>query len=293
MRSLLENKRFVIAISVLALGVLVLLSRGLHDIPFRKGQSFAQDSDRLRTVPIQIVNAITEIPIMAQISMWVVALCILLLIGLFMNAEWRKRLIRIAIRVGLTYWALFIVLKQYREMLIEMGVDVNALNASVTTSTSTGETPPAFASPQTMIIASYIVSFLVAVLMIVLARKAYILWNEFKTSDAQPLKKIAQIARSSLDDLSAGRDSTDVIMDCYYRMSDVVSDKKNLKRNASMTPHEFAGRLENAGLPTDAVHRLTQLFEGVRYGAHRSGPGEVREAVASLTAILDHCGESA
>jgi hypothetical protein len=293
MRSLFENKRLVIVFSVLTLGVLVLLSRGLHEIPFREGQSFARETDRLRSVPIQIVNTITEIPLLAQVSMWVVVLCILLLIGMFMNAEWRKRLIRIAIRVGLTYWALFIVFQQYREMLNEMGVDVDALNGSVTTSTSTGETPPAFATPQTIAIATYIVSFTVAILLIVLARKAYALWNEFKTLDAQPLKKIAQIARSSIDDLTAGRESTDVIMNCYYRMSDVVSDKKNLDRSASMTPGEFAVRLEKAGLPSDAVRKLTRLFEGVRYGAHRSGPGEVREAVASLTAILDHCGESA
>jgi hypothetical protein len=107
------------------------------------------------------------------------------------------------------------------------------------------------------------------------------------------LKKIAQIARSSIDDLAAGRESTDVIMNCYYRMSDVVSDKRKLERSASMTPGEFAARLEKAGLPSQAVHRLTRLFEGVRYGLRRSGPVEVREAVASLNAILAHCEESA
>lgn len=293
MRSLFENKRLVIVISVLTLGVLVLLARGLHDIPFREGQSFVQERDRLRAVPIQIVNTISEIPILAQVSMWVVVLCIMFLIGMFMNAEWRKRLIRIAIRVGVTYWALYIVFTRYREMLIEMGVDPDALANNELASAATGDSPPAFASPQTITIATYIVSFGIALLLIVLGWKAYALWNELRATDAAPLKKIARIVRSSIEDLSAGRESTDVIMNCYYRMSDVVSDRKRLERSASMTPGEFAARLEQAGLPSDAVHRLTRLFEGVRYGAHRSGPGEVREAVASLTAILDHCGETA
>lgn len=293
MRSLLENKRLVIFISVLTLGVLVLLSRGLHDLPFREGQSFAQESSRLRAVPIQIVNTITEIPLLAQISMWAVVLSILALIGLLMNAEWRKRLIRIVIRVGVTYWALYLVFMRYREMLVEMGVDAAAMNNNGLITASTGEAPPAFVSPQTITVATYIVSFGVALLIIVVVWKAYALWKELKAPGILPLKKIAQIARSSIDDLSSGRESTDVIMNCYYRMSDVVSDKKNLERSASMTPGEFAARLERAGLPSDAVHRLTRLFEGVRYGARRSGPGEVREAVASLTAILHHCGESA
>jgi hypothetical protein len=293
MRSLLENKRLVIVISVLTLVVLMLLARGLHDLPFREGQSFAQQSTRLRDVPIQIVNAITEIPFMVQISMWVVVLSILVLLGLLMNAEWRKRLIRIVIRVGLTYWALYIVFMRYREMLAEMGADAAALNNSAVSTASTGAAPPAFVSPQAITIATYIVSLGVALVIIFLAWKAYALWKELKAPSVLPLKRIAQIARSSIDDLSAGRESTDVILNCYYRMSDVVSDKKNLERSASMTPGEFAMRLERAGLPSDAVHRLTRLFEGVRYGARRSGPGEVREAVASLTAILHHCGESA
>jgi Domain of unknown function (DUF4129) len=59
-----------------------------------------------------------------------------------------------------------------------------------------------------------------------------------------------------------------------------------------MTPGEFATRLEQAGLPSDAVHRLTHLFERVRYGGHRSATPEVNEAVACLTTILQYCGEA-
>jgi hypothetical protein len=293
MRSLLNNKRLVIAISILTLGVLVLLSRGLHDIPFREGQSFATESGRIRAVPIQIVESMTSIPLGMVVSMWAILFFIIILVGLLMTPEWRKRLIRAVIRAGITYWALYIVFTRYREMLAEMGVDPTAMEDGGIASASTGQAPPAFASLQAITIASYIISFGVALLLIVVAWKGYALWNEWKAPVAQPLKKIAQIARSSLDDLTAGRESSDVIMNCYYRMSDVVADKKHLERSASMTPGEFAARLEKAGLPSDAVGRLTRLFEGVRYGDHRSGPGEVREAVASLNAILAYCGESA
>jgi hypothetical protein len=75
-------------------------------------------------------------------------------------------------------------------------------------------------------------------------------------------------------------------------MSDVVSDRRNLHRAVAMTPHEFALRLEQAGLPGDSVTRLTRLFEGVRYGDRKSGPKDVNEAVSCLKIILHYCGES-
>ena len=64
-----------------------------------------------------------------------------------------------------------------------------------------------------------------------------------------------------------------------------------LHRDLAMTPHEFALRLERAGLPADAVGRLTRLFEGVRYGDRKSGPKDVNEAVSCLKTILHYCGE--
>jgi len=97
----------------------------------------------------------------------------------------------------------------------------------------------------------------------------------------------------SLDDLSSGRNSSEVIINCYLRMSDVVSNKRQLHRAAATTPHEFALRLEQAGLPGDAVKRLTRLFEGARYGDRKSGPKDVNEAVSCLQTILHYCGETA
>jgi hypothetical protein len=117
--------------------------------------------------------------------------------------------------------------------------------------------------------------------------RRYNAWNTKK-----PLDDIAQIARSSLKDLSSGRDTSDVIVNCYMRMSDVVADKRRLHREIAMTPQEFAQRLERAGLPGDAVRRLTGLFEMVRYGDRKSAPRDVTEAVNCLNAILRSCGET-
>jgi hypothetical protein len=131
------------------------------------------------------------------------------------------------------------------------------------------------------------------VVTVFLAWKAYRIWQELKASTSEEsVHKLARIARTSLEDLSSGRDSTDVILNCYFRMSDVVAERKNLNRGISVTPHEFATRLQQAGLPSDAVKQLTRLFEAVRYGGQRSNPIMVNEAVVCLTAILQYCGEA-
>jgi hypothetical protein len=56
-----------------------------------------------------------------------------------------------------------------------------------------------------------------------------------------------------------------------------------------MTPREFEMRLEEAGIPTTQVRRLTRLFEEVRYGDKRLGEQEERQAIVSLTSIVRFC----
>ena len=293
MRSFFENKRLILSLSILALGALTVLATGLSDVPFRGAQTFRGEEDArpLGAVPQHLINSMVDIPLWQQLSLWLLILIMIVLISALFSPELRKRLLIIMIRVGVTYWALYIVFTRYREMLMQMGLRPTQQQAGG--ASTSADVPPQFIPPQTISLASYLVSFGIAVLLVLLAWKLFKLWQEYTVSNANlPLHKIAGIARASLDDLSSGRDSTDVIINCYFRMSDVVEKKRNLSRGKSMTPTEFASRLEQAGLPSDSVHRLTRLFERVRYGGYRSGTPEVNEAVSCLTTILHHCGEA-
>jgi hypothetical protein len=93
-----------------------------------------------------------------------------------------------------------------------------------------------------------------------------------------------------LKDLSAGRDWDDTVIRCYARMSEAVDQERGLHRQQAMTPQEFASRLEQAGLPSEPVRRLTRLFEKARYGGRKSSREDVNEAVTCLTAILHAVG---
>ena len=293
MRSLLENKRLTLVVSVLALGALTVLAIGLNDVPFRAARSFSRE---VASGPTSILPVTTDSEIDSrvwlQMSVLALVICMVILVGALLSPELRKRLFKIMIRVGLMYWALYILFTRYRELIPEMGLNLLGANGAPG-SASTGEPVPQFIPPQNVSLTSYLISFGIAVLLVIVARRVYVAWKEMETSKAEPsFKKIAGIARSSLHDISSGRDSTDVIINCYLRMSDVVADKRNLNRSVAMTPNEFAGRLEQAGLPGDAVRRLTRLFEKVRYGGYRTDSNAVNEAVACLTTILHYCGEA-
>ena len=293
MRSLLENKRLTLVVSVLALGALTVLAIGLNDIPFRAARSFRRE---VASTPVPLLpNALdseVEASAWVQVSVFTLILCMVVLIGALLSPELRKRLFLIMIRVGLTYWAIYILFTRYREFLPGMRLDLLGAER-VPGATSSGEPLPQFTPPQSISLTSYLISFGIAILLVIVARRVYAAWKEMNASDAEPsFKKIAGIARASLREISSGRDSTDVIINCYFRMSDVVAEKRNLNRSVAMTPNEFASRLEQAGFPGDAVRRLTRLFEKVRYGGHRTDSSAVNEAVACLTTILHYCGEA-
>ena len=293
MRSILENKRLTLVVSVIALGALTVLAIGLNDVPFRAARSFSQavTGDPTSALPVPIDSEIVS-PSWLTVSVLALLLFMVVLIGALLSPELRKRLFRIMIRVGLMYWALYVIFTRYRELIPEMGLNLLGVDGAPG-SASSGEPVPQFTPPQSVSLTSYLISFGIAILLVIVVRRVYAAWKEMNVSDSEPsFKKIASIARSSLRDISSGRDSTDVIINCYFRMSDVVADKRNLNRGVAMTPNEFAGRLEQAGLPGDAVRRLTRLFEKVRYGGHRTDSSAVNEAVACLTTILHYCGET-
>lgn len=268
------------------------LAIGLRSVSFRDAQVFGRnEANTIRSASLNVVNTVLSIPFQTQLLVWILFVLMFVLIGFLLSPEMRKRLILIAIRVAVIYWALYILFTRYQEVLAQMGLNLASAGNSLNSTTNAAQ-PPEFAPPQSVSWLSYFVSFAFTALMIFVAWKGYTFWKEFNAADSdQPMKRLAKIARSSLEDLSSGRNSTDVIVNCYFRMNDVVADKRKLIRKAAMTPAEFAVQLEGAGLPSDAVQRLTRLFESVRYGSRRTEPKDVSEAVSCLTTILHHCGE--
>jgi hypothetical protein len=224
---------------------------------------------------------------------WILVVLLFALIAMLLTPEGRKRLLRMLFRAFVTYWVIYFLLTRYPQILGRLAAAFTPSNAAAPAEVVESVPPPVFMPPAPGSSLTYIVSLVIAGLVAFLIWRLYAAWRVVHASAReQPVHKLARIARASLHDLTAGRDSTDVILNCYFRMGDVVAEKRNLNRGISMTPQEFAARLEQTGLPGDAVKQLTRLFEAVRYGGQRSSPGMVKEAVACLTSILHYCGES-
>ena len=138
----------------------------------------------------------------------------------------------------------------------------------------------------------YLASLAAVLFLVALGLFIYRRWFGLAREQASRLGAIANIAKSSLRDLAGGRRWGDLIIECYAQMGEAVSSRRGLLRPASATPREFADRLTRAGLPADAVIRLTKLFESVRYGSSTGTEADIRAAQDCLNAILRACGTS-
>jgi len=293
MRSFFENKTWVLLVSILALGALTVLSVSLKNVSFKDAQPIGRgEAEPFVSPPSVVAEPQGEVSVWTQVMLWIVLTILVCLIALLLSPEGRRRMFRILIRLVASYLAVYFLFKRYPEIFSNLLFNFDALAGGRPADNVVDLPPPVFTPPQPSPFVSYVISVFIVLVMMYLGWTLYRAWKKLSAStQQQPLSEIAQIARSSLRELSSGRESTDVIMNCYFRMSDVVGSKKNMQRRPAMTPAEFATRLEDSGLPSDAVRRLTRLFESVRYGSHKTGQKEINEAVACLTTILQYCGE--
>lgn len=292
MRTFFQKKVWVILLAILALGALTVLAVSLDEISFEEARTYRQEEP---TPPPQVpdqnlVNEWGEIPVWQVIAVAGLLILMVVLVALLLSPEGRRRMFRLLFRFAVTVLALYYLFMNYGETLFGF----QALENLGEEAASDNAPPmPQFQPPQVSPTVSYILSFAIALVLVAILWRLYKSWKRYTAVNSKkPLGEIARIARSSLKDLSSGRDSSDVIINCYLRMSDVVADKRNLQREIAMTPQEFAVRLERAGLPGEAVRRLTGLFEHVRYGDRKSAPRDVTEAVTCLNTILHYCGET-
>jgi hypothetical protein len=293
LRPLFAQKWTILVLSIVAILVMILLATGLHDVQFQPGRSLQQDeTESIETTFESTVQEIVDIPFWKQALFWILLISLIALVASMLSPEMRRWLIRTMIGVVSTVLMFFYLAREGTLSIFNfaagMGNDAGAASADL---------PPIapFSPPQIPPWATYLISIGVVLALLFLTWSLSRWWKRLTRLKPAPnsLDALAAIARSSLDDLQAGRDWDDVIVGCYARMNEAVSRRRGLFRTQAMTPAEFARRLEQAGLPGDAVRRLTRLFEAVRYGGRVSSQREINEAVSCLTAILHYCGEAA
>lgn len=119
---------------------------------------------------------------------------------------------------------------------------------------------------------------------------AFLWWRltSHRLPKEEPLPKLAALAEEAAYEIRSGANLENVILRCYKEMSELLSSR--VKQDKAMTAREFEKMLHQIGIKSKDIHRLTRLFEGVRYGGYRPGKGEEQEAIRCLETIAQKYG---
>ena len=100
-------------------------------------------------------------------------------------------------------------------------------------------------------------------------------------------EELAASIRDAIDDLEAEPDARRAVIAAYARMESVLA-RHGLRRRPSETPVEYLRRiLLGYTTRTEAVVRLTDLFELAKFSRHDIDDSTKREAIAALREIRD------
>ena len=236
-------------------------------------------------------NAFLEIPFLQQLTLMATLLLLVMLTMVIMSPELRKRFLYMLFRMALFIFAILYFFNN-NQLNIELpSMDAEPFMTTAAENSDLLNIPEqVFEPPELAPIWGYLLSLIIVGVFGIFF---WMFWKTIRPKNKTPfqMRELAQIAKTSLDDLEDGADWEDVIVRSYVQMGNVVKEGRGIERDEEMTPHEFALRLVDAGLPPAPVERLTRLFEFVRYSPHKAGEEQMAEAVGCFNQITAAFGE--
>ena len=286
---MLKSKRSrVFIIAGIALLAMLLLSMGLSQVKLQVGESFSLDvSQNQDNQYPPLFRGDFFVYLFYAVYLVSMVVTFVLLIYMLLTPERRRRLARFLLRVVPVVVVLSLLLNAVssftrnstQQIQVQPGIQITQAGTPAPLAVFTPATSPWIIFSTSLVLALVIAA--VVVFIIVNLRRG--------TLQTTPLMRLADQAQATLDTLHAGGDLKNAVLRCYFEMSRILLEQRSLRRDRSMTPHEFEGLLVSKGLPAESVSLLTRLFEEVRYGTKEPGQREEWMAVTSLTAIIDAC----
>jgi hypothetical protein len=289
MRKLLRNKTVLLILGSISLLALVAVLAGLNTLTFKPGHPFVFDQTS------DFSPGDSRQPTGLPFYIFLI-LIIGVLTGFFflLPKDARKRYLIMLLRLIVAGVLIFLVLTQVSlgtqtpQPTQEQAYSTQPVTTDQVYTVAPEATPVEYTPPKVSSWLSYAVGL--AILLVFVGLYWWFVLR--RKPDEAPYGELAEIARTTLEDLEAGKDWGDTVLTCYYRMTRAVERWRGIHRRVSMTPSEFSGTLIERGLPQQAVQRLTGLFERIRYGDRKSTRRDVDEATECLAAILKYCEAS-
>ncbi|MBI3957270.1 MAG: DUF4129 domain-containing protein [Chloroflexi bacterium] len=275
----------------LALAALLLLAAGMGGLRFEAGRDLDLLGLLLGNLSLPRIPPQEGLAGTATIQPWMrIAFWLLLLFTLayaVVSPEGRRRLFTTLILVVL----ILFIADRYRDRLQEQPRETPVMEGMMDLGEAAPATlpePPPFVTDPPLWL-TWAVSGVVALAFFFLF---WYLWQRLRPKP-DPQSLLVEEAASALTELEAGGDLRDVVLRCYVQMSAVLKESHRVERRQAMTPREFESQLAAAGLRDEHIHRLTRLFEGVRYGSQGSTGKAAQEASECLQAIVQAYGARA
>ncbi len=279
----------MIVIAAIALLALVLLSSALSQTSLQPGEAVNLGNNGvLGGQYTALFSGSIFFDFLYLIYLVCVAALIVLIIYMLLTPERRKQLAKFLLRVVPVVVILLFVANYVHACSNNTSQPTQPPPGAAPTAVGTGLSPAVFTpatSPWVVVVASVVLALIIAGLIVFLILRA----QHQGSQQSTPLMRLADQAQAALDTVQAGGDLKNAVLRCYFEMSRILSEQRSLKRDRSMTPHEFELLLVSNGMPGESVQLLTRLFEEVRYGAKVPGQREEWMAVTSLTAIVEAC----
>lgn len=284
MKSIFGGKVPVIILGAAAILILVFLASGLEQVKFTA--PFLVKTDN-----IYALNTTGDVDNPAPAWSRYVVIAAILIIILLSLGPIRPRtgsdLVKRVLFFSVATFLFMIVMGRFANTNPFLTGDFAEPTGSGAT-TATTQTPSPFTMPEAT---TDRVFWITAIIVVVVSIIVVVLFNRLMDKWSQPkqFEELADIARLTLQELSAEKLPRNAIIRCYTRMTAAVNETRGLSRNESMTPGEFASHLQRAGLPGEDVQGLTHIFEKVRYGAQDVEAEEIKQAKKYLNGILKAC----
>lgn len=286
-----RQKYFIITLAALALVGLVILASGIATLDLRSSPLYLlPEVDRVTRMPAPVEVPDETSNYLAILSLVFLVILPISLLYLLISPEARRRFLLQLIQAGVIVLFVYLLSQNLGKLFSRFNL---GFSNNLKDELESGGLEVRFLEPfkpQSPVWLTELLSFGLAVGFVYFL---FWLWRRLQRSEDRlltPAEKLVQSAQSALRRIDAGQNLRDVVLRCYYEMTQTVAEKRHLTRPENVTPHEFINSLEGIGLPAEQVRRLTDLFEMVRYGHKIPGTTERVEAVACLNAIVKHLG---
>ncbi len=278
-----RKKLWILVAAGVAIVALLLLSSSLTTLKLLPGKPFPWGLLAMRSED-GMASGMGEAPLLLTIlKIVMLAAGVITLLYVIFTKEGRKRALRAILQLLFFMLLMSFVFEQQAGRL---EIPEGAMTGLSPLEEMPFEAPPEFVPGDMRDLTNTLSLIVAVVLTVVILTTLYILWRRSRLPKDDAMAELAREAQDALDAIQAGGNLRNAVIRCYYEMSRVIAEKRNIQRGATMTSHEFEEHLVKSGFPKAPIQQLTHLFEDARYGDRDPGPAEEQRAVACLSAIV-------